>query len=240
MLFYGIEFIFWYEGSIDMAQLLSVWEYFLRVSQNISSGLSVTLGLFVFTILFSLPLGLIISLGAIGSFKPLTAIVKFYIWILRGTPLLLQLLFVYFGLPILFNVNIDNFSAAILAFVLNYAAYYAEIFRAGIQSIDKGQFEAAKALGLSNSQMMFKVVIPQTVSRVLPPVGNEAITLVKDTSLVSIIALSDIMHQTKIIVMREASVEAFVVAAVFYLIMTFVLTKLFSYLEKHFSKSQLV
>ena len=224
---------------MDIGQLYGAWEYFLRVSTNISDGLNVTLGLFCFTLLFSIPLGLVISLGAINSFKPLNLLVKFYIWLLRGTPLLLQLLFVYFGLPLLFNLSIDNFQAAIIAFVLNYAAYFAEIFRAGIQSIDKGQFEAAKALGLSGTQTMWQVIIPQTISRVLPPVGNEAITLVKDTSLVSIIALSDIMHQTKIIVMREANVSAFVVAAIFYLIMTFVLTKLFGYLEKHFAKSNL-
>ncbi len=224
---------------MDLQQLYGAWEYFLRVSVNISDGLGVTLGLFCFTLLFSIPLGLIISLGAISSFKPLNLLVKFYIWLLRGTPLLLQLLFVYFGLPLLFKWNIENFHAAVIAFVLNYAAYFAEIFRAGIQSIDKGQFEAAKALGLSGTQTMWRVIIPQTVSRILPPVGNEAITLVKDTSLVSIIALSDIMHQTRIIVMREANVSAFVVAAIFYLIMTFVLTKLFGYLEKHFAKSNL-
>ena len=221
-----------------MEQLSAAWDYFWRVSVNISDGLGVTLGLFALTLLFSIPLGLIISLGAISRFKPLAWLVKFYIWLLRGTPLLLQLLFVYFGLPLLFGLNIDNFAAAVVAFVLNYAAYFAEIFRAGIQSIDKGQFEAAKALGLSSGQTMWRVVIPQTISRILPPVGNESITLVKDTSLVSIIALSDIMHQTRTIVMREASVAAFVVAAVFYLVMTFVLTRLFDYLEKRFSKSE--
>ncbi len=221
-----------------MEQVAAAWDYFWRVSVNISDGLGVTLGLFALTLLFSIPLGLIISLGAISRFKPLAWLVKFYIWLLRGTPLLLQLLFVYFGLPLLFGLNIDNFAAAVIAFVLNYAAYFAEIFRAGIQSIDKGQFEAAKALGLSSGQTMWRVVIPQTISRILPPVGNESITLVKDTSLVSIIALSDIMHQTRTIVMREASVAAFVVAAVFYLIMTFVLTRLFDYLEKRFSKSE--
>ncbi len=221
-----------------MEQVAAAWDYFWRVSVNISDGLGVTLGLFALTLLFSIPLGLIISLGAISRFKPLAWLVKFYIWLLRGTPLLLQLLFVYFGLPLLFGLNIDNFAAAVIAFVLNYAAYFAEIFRAGIQSIDKGQFEAAKALGLSSGQTMWRVVIPQTISRILPPVGNESITLVKDTSLVSIIALSDIMHQTRTIVMREASVAAFVVAAVFYLVMTFVLTRLFDYLEKRFSKSE--
>lgn len=232
-----------------MEQVAAAWDYFWRVSVNISDGLGVTLGLFALTLLFSIPLGLIISLGAISRFKPLSWLVKFYIWLLRGTPLLLQLLFVYFGLPLVFQLlfdyfnlplqfNIDNFTAAVIAFVLNYAAYFAEIFRAGIQSIDKGQFEAAKALGLSSGQTMWRVVIPQAISRILPPVGNESITLVKDTSLVSIIALSDIMHQTRTIVMREASVAAFVVAAVFYLVMTFVLTKLFDYLEKRFSKSE--
>lgn len=232
-----------------MEQVAAAWDYFWRVSVNISDGLGVTLGLFALTLLFSIPLGLIISLGAISRFKPLSWLVKFYIWLLRGTPLLLQLLFVYFGLPLVFQFlfeyfnlplqfNIDNFTAAVIAFVLNYAAYFAEIFRAGIQSIDKGQFEAAKALGLSSGQTMWRVVIPQAISRILPPVGNESITLVKDTSLVSIIALSDIMHQTRTIVMREASVAAFVVAAVFYLVMTFVLTKLFDYLEKRFSKSE--
>ena len=221
-----------------MAQLGAAWEYFVQGAVNISGGLNVTLGLFGFTILLSIPLGLLVSLGAMSSFKPLSWLVKGYIWILRGTPLLLQLMFVYFGLPMLFQINIDNFTAAVIAFVLNYAAYFAEIFRAGIQSIDKGQFEAAKALGLSGVQTMWKIIIPQTVSRILPPVGNEAITLVKDTSLVSIIALSDIMRQTYNIVMRETNVAAFIVPAVFYLIMTFILTKLFDFLEKRFSRSE--
>lgn len=112
-----------------MAQLGAAWEYFVQVAVNISGGLNVTLGLFGFTILLSIPLGLLVSLGAMSSFKPLSWLVKGYIWILRGTPLLLQLMFVYFGLPMLFQINIDNFTAAVIAFVLNYAAYFAEIFR---------------------------------------------------------------------------------------------------------------
>ncbi len=166
-----------------MEQVAAAWDYFWRVSVNISDGLGVTLGLFALTLLFSIPLGLIISLGAISRFKPLSWLVKFYIWLLRGTPLLLQLLFVYFGLPLVFQLlfdyfnlplqfNIDNFTAAVIAFVLNYAAYFAEIFRAGIQSIDKGQFEAAKALGLSSGQTMWRVVIPQAISRILPRWGT--------------------------------------------------------------------
>lgn len=240
-----------------IAELERFCAFFLRVAESISQGLGVTLGIFFFTITLSLPLGLLISFGAIsnaklkkGSRTPkvfalvfLRGFVKVYIWLLRGTPLLLQLLFVYFGVPMIlksvsanfgvsFELNLDNYTASVLAFVLNYAAYFAEIFRAGIQSIDTGQYEAAKALGLTPTATMFCVVIPQMVRRVLPPIGNEAITLVKDTSLVSIIALSDILNRTHIIVMREANVSAFFVAAVFYLIMTFILTQLFNYLER--------
>lgn len=242
------------------AWFMQVWnglsefgEFFWSVSQNISGGLSVTLGLFFATIVLSIPIGLLLSIGAAADTQPvggvmtlgkrilriLQAIIKFYIWVLRGTPLLLQLLFIYYGLATMFHITLDNFTAAIVAFALNYAAYFAEIFRAGIQSVDRGQYEAARALGLSSSAMMFRVVIPQMIRTVLPPVGNEAITLVKDTSLVSIIALSDILNRTQNIVMREADVAPFIVAAIFYLVMTFILTKLFAYLEKRASVSEL-
>lgn len=228
-------------------------EFFWNVSQSISGGLNVTLGLFFGTIILSIPIGLLLSIGAAADTRPvggimspgkwimraLQAVIKFYIWVLRGTPLLLQLLFIYYGLATMFHIVIDNFTAAIVAFALNYAAYFAEIFRAGIQSVDRGQYEAARALGLSSSAMMFRVVIPQMIRTVLPPVGNEAITLVKDTSLVSIIALSDILNRTQNIVMREADVAPFIVAAVFYLVMTFILTKLFAYLEKRASVSDM-
>lgn len=228
-------------------------KFFWDVSQSISGGLGVTLGLFLGTIVLSVPLGLILALGAAADTRPvggrrtvgksllavLQKAIKFYIWVLRGTPLLLQLLFIYYGLATMFGIKLDNFTAAIVAFALNYAAYFAEIFRAGIQSVDRGQYEAARALGLSSGAMMFRVVIPQMIRTVLPPVGNETITLVKDTSLVSIIALSDILNRTRNIVMREADVAPFIVAAVFYLVMTFILTKLFAYLEKRASVSQL-
>ena len=222
--------------------------YLGKTALTISEGFSVTLGLFLFTIILSLPLGLLLALGAISKHKWLNKIVGVYIWVLRGTPLLLQILFVYFGIPaIVANIGLsdstvtafqnifNNFNSAVIAFVLNYAAYFAEIFRAGIQSIDKGQYEGAKALGYTRGQTMRLIIFPQMIRRVLPPVSNETITLVKDTSLVSIIALSDIMHATKVIVMREANVAAFGVAAIFYLVMTLILTYVFKFLEKKFT-----
>jgi polar amino acid transport system permease protein len=134
-----------------------------------------------------------------------------------------------------FGIVLDNFPASCIAFVLNYAAYLAEIFRAGIQSIDKGQYEGAKVLGFTYWQTMWRVILPQTVRRVLPPVSNEAITLVKDTALVYAIGLGELLRATKIAVSRDAVTSPFVVAAVFYLAMTFVLTKVFDKLEKRFA-----
>jgi len=208
---------------------------FGSTAARISQGLDVTLELFFATLILSIPLGLIISLGAISHRKWIKSPIKTYIWLLRGTPLMLQLLFVYYGLYMLFGIVLDAMPAALLAFVLNYAAYFAEIFRGGIQSIDNGQFEAAYAMGFSKMQTMWRIILPQTIGRILPPVGNEAISLVKDTSLVSIISLSDILTRTKNIVAAGTNISAFFVAAVFYLVMTFVITKIFDMLEKRFS-----
>lgn len=205
------------------------------MAKEISGGLSVTSMLFVYTIVLSIPLGLILSLCAVSNVKFLTVPTAVYTWLLRGTPLILQVMFVYYGLPAFFNLTFDNLTSATIAFVLNYAAYFCEIFRAGIQSVDTGQYEGARALGLSYSQIMRYVIIPQTARRVLPPVSNETITLVKDTSLVSIIALSDVLHATKIIVMREATVLPFVVAGIFYLVVTLIFTWIFRRLEERYS-----
>ena len=147
---------------------------------------------------------------------------------------MLQLLFVYFGLPLI-GIRLPDMAAALLAFVLNYAAYYAEIFRAGIQAIDKGQYEAARALGMSYPQLMRYVVLPQVIRIVLPPVSNEVINLVKDTSLIYILAMNDILRVARSIVQREFDMTPFVVAGVFYLLMTFILTWAFKYLEKKYS-----
>ena len=198
-------------------------------------GTQVTLQIFFITLIASLPLGLLAALGRISEIKPLSRFMEFYIWLMRGTPLMLQLLFVYFALPMV-GIMLPDIAAALLAFTLNYAAYFAEIFRAGIQSISRGQYEAAKTLGLTHTQTMQRIVIPQMIRHVLPPVSNETINLVKDTSLIYILAMNDLLRVARTIVQREFDMTPFVVAAVFYLIMTFVLTWGFKKLEAHYVK----
>ena len=170
-----------------------------------------------------------------SGFKPLSLLVEFYVWLMRGTPLMLQLLFVYFALPMV-GILLPDIAAALLAFVLNYAAYFCEIFRAGIQSISKGQYEAAKVLGMTYPQTMRRIIIPQMLKNVLPPISNETINLVKDTSLIYILAMNDLLRVARNIVQREFDMTPFVIAAVFYLAMTFVLTWVFKKLENHYSK----
>lgn len=211
-------------------------EYLSSIIGPMLEGTTVTLQMFFATIILSLPLGLFIAIGRISRFRPLKSFIGFYIWLLRGTPLMLQLLFVYYALPFVPGVSITltDFQAALVAFVLNYAAYFAEIFRAGIQSIDRGQFEAAKVLGMTYSQTMRRIVLPQVIRNVLPPVSNETITLVKDTSLIYVLAMNDLMRTAQSFVKRDFNMMPFIVAAVFYLAMTFVLTKVFHRLEKRY------
>ncbi|MCI9627019.1 MAG: amino acid ABC transporter permease [Clostridia bacterium] len=194
-------------------------------------GLPVTLNLFAVTLVFSIPLGFFIALIRVSKVKILQMISAFYIWVIRGTPLLLQIFFIYFVLPTI-GIQLNNFLSAAVAFVLNYAAYFAEIFRSGIGAIDRGQYEGAKALGFTKRQTMGRIIIPQMVRIVLPPVSNETITLVKDTALVSIVSLADLMLTTKKMVNTLSNPMPFAVAAVFYLAMTFVLTVIFRALEK--------
>ena len=198
-------------------------------------GSQVTLEIFFITLLLSLPIGLLAALGRMSGFKPLSLLVEFYVWLMRGTPLMLQLLFVYFALPMV-GILLPDIAAALLAFVLNYAAYFCEIFRAGIQSISKGQYEAAKVLGMTYPQTMRRIIIPQMLKNVLPPSSNETINLVKDTSLIYILAMNDLLRVARNIVQREFDMTPFVIAAVFYLAMTFVLTWVFKKLENHYSK----
>jgi polar amino acid transport system permease protein len=207
----------------------------LRMSLLLANGCKVTLEIFIVTLVLSIPLGLLLALGRISSIKPLNKAVEIYNWVMRGTPLMLQLLFVYFALPS-FGITLPDVAAALLAFVLNYAAYFAEIFRAGIQSIPKGQYEAAKTLGFTYPQTMQKIIVPQMIKRVLPPIGNETITLVKDTSLVYVLAMNDLLRAARTIVQREFDMTPFFIAAVFYLIMTFVVTRVFAALEEHYAK----
>ena len=198
-------------------------------------GTEITLTIFTITLVLALPIGLLAALARISGFKPLSLLREFYIWLMRGTPLMLQLLFVYFALPMV-GIMLPDMAAALLAFTLNYAAYFAEIFRAGILSISKGQFEAAKSLGMTYPQTMRRIVIPQMIRYVLPPVSNETINLVKDTSLIYILAMNDLLRVARTIVQREFDMTPFVVAGVFYLAMTFVLTWVFKKLEAHYAK----
>ena len=198
-------------------------------------GTQVTLEIFFITLLLALPIGLLASLARLSKFRPLSLLMEFYIWLMRGTPLMLQLLFVYFALPMI-GIKLPDIAAALLAFTLNYTAYFAEIFRAGIQAVPKGQYEAAHMLGMSSTQTMWRIVIPQMIRNVLPPMSNETINLVKDTSLIYILAMNDLLRVARAIVQREFDMTPFVVAAVFYLAMTLVLTWGFKRLERHYGR----
>lgn len=198
---------------------------------QVVEGLKVTLEVFILTLLLSIPLGVIIALGRISKFNVIKYITGVYVLILRGTPLLLQILFIFFGFPLV-GINIPRFPAAILAMVLNYGAYFGEIFRAGIQSIDKGQFEAAEVLGLSRKDTFFRIIMPQGLKRIFPPVANEVVTLVKDTALVYVVGLDELLKVAKIASNRLSSIMPFVLIAVVYLIFNGVLTKILERLEK--------
>jgi len=200
-------------------------------------GAAVTLQMFFITLILALPLGLVMALARLSKYRPVSFLVETYIWLMRGTPLMLQLLFVYYALPLIpyIGIRLPDFPAAVVAFVLNYAAYFAEIFRAGIQSIERGQYEAGKALGMSYGQTMKRIILPQMIKRVLPPVSNETITLVKDTSLIYVLAMNDLLRTARTIVQRDFDMTPFVVAAVFYLLMTLVLTWISNNLEKRYA-----
>jgi len=209
-------------------------QYIINITKAILEGSIVTLKLFFITLVLSIPLGLMVALIRVSNKKIVKYITDVYIWLARGTPLLLQIFFVFYGLPS-FGIVLDRFPAAALAFVLNYAAYFAEIFRAGIQSIDKGQYESADVLGMTYPQTMRRIILPQMVKRVLPPVSNEVITLVKDTALVNSIGMVDLLRAANIAVIRDFNILPFGIAAVFYLLMTLVLTRIFGKLEQKFS-----
>lgn len=204
------------------------------ISLFILQGAAISLKIYVVTIAFAIPLGMLCAIGKLTRFAPLKWFLEMYTWLFRGTPLLLQLMFFYFGLPIL-GIELSREMAAYLAFIINYAAYFTEIFRAGIQSIDKGQYEAAKALGMNYKLTMKRIIIPQAVKVILPPTGNEAVTLIKDTALVSVISLADILRNAKSVVSRTVSVEGYIIAAVLYLILTFVIINIFKYIERRFA-----
>lgn len=210
-------------------------DYILRILPNMFAGLGVSAQIFLITIVLSLPIGILLALVRISKVAVFRKLAEIYIYVMRGTPFMLQIMFIYYGLPLMLDVQISDFPAAILAFVANYAAYFAEIFRGGIQSIPKGQYEGAKVLGFTYRQTMWHIVLPQVVKRVIPPLGNETITLLKDTSLVYILAMNDLMRVTRAFVQRDFDTMPFLVAAVFYLVCTAILTKILAYVEKRYA-----
>lgn len=212
-------------------------DYLLRILPPLVDGTYVTLGLFAITLVLSLPLGLALALVRLARWKTLQGAVSTFIWLMRGTPLMLQLLFVYYALPFIpvIGIRLPDYPSALVAFVLNYSAYFAEILRAGIQSIERGQYEGAKALGMSYPQTMRRIILPQVWRNVLPPLANETINLVKDTSLIYVLAMNDLLRTARGIVQRDFSVTPFIIAAAFYLLMTLVLTWAFRRLEVRYS-----
>jgi len=221
------------EYSWDFLQIEYIW----RILPALFSGLAGTLKIFFITILLSLPLGILVAAGRVSKIKPLVSVLQLYIWVMRGTPLLLQIVFIFFGLPYI-GITLDRFSAILIAFIFNYAAYFGEIFRGGIESIDKGQYEAAKVLGFNPVQTFIRIILPQVVKIVFPSVANEIITLVKDTSLVYIVGYGELLRAGRIATNRDASLIPLVVVAVFYLALTWILTKIFERIEKRFTYYQ--
>ncbi len=209
--------------------------YLSNITLPMLQGMVITLSVFAVTIVCSIPLGFMFTLMARSRLKPVKSLAKGYIYVVRGTPLLLQIMFVYFGLPLLPVVGdyliFGRFTAACIAFCMNYAAYFAEIFRGGLLAIDKGQYEAAKVLGLTKIETMIRVVIPQMIRVCLPAISNETITLVKDTALVTVIGVAEILHYAKTAVNRDGDTFAFLVAAALYLLINFVITMVFKRLE---------
>ena len=208
--------------------------YVLEVLPSLLDGAKMTLQIFCLTLIGSLPLGLIVGLALISRFRLLKAILRFYVWLMRGTPLLLQLIFVFYGLPLV-GLTLGRFDAALFAFILNYTAYFAEIFRGGLQSIDKGQYESAKVLRLTYWQTIRKIVTPQVVKIVLPSIGNEVINLVKDYSFVYVIGIGDLLRAGNVATSRDVTLVPLVMVGVVYLVMTAILTFILRKLEQYYS-----
>jgi len=199
-----------------------------------ADGLAVTLEVFILTLVLSIPLGIVVSMLRIIRIKLISRITELYIWVMRGTPLMLQIVFIFFGLPVI-GITFDRFAAVIIAFVLNYAAYFGEIFRGGIESIDKGQYEAAKVLGLSSYRTFTRIILPQMFKIVLPSIANEVITLVKDTSLVYVVGIGELLRAGKTASNRDASLIPLALVGVVYLLLTAVFTVVFNKIEKRYS-----
>lgn len=194
-------------------------DYIIQILPSILSGLKMTIGVFVLTLIGSVPLGILVSLALRSDIYLLKWVMNAYVWIMRGTPLLLQIVFVYYGLSLANIITLPRFEAAVVTFILNYAAYFAEIFRGGIQSIPDGQYDGAKVLGLSKFQTMRKIVLPQVFKIVMPSMGNEVVNLVKDSSLVYVIGLGDLMRAGNIAASRDVTLVPYLLVGLVYLVL---------------------
>lgn len=218
-----------------LAEQMGTLEKLLDVCQKLMSGVGASLMIFFLTLLFALPLGMLIAFGRMSKFKPLSLLVKLYISIVRGTPLMLQLLVVFFGPYYLFGMRTSSeyrFYAVIIGFSLNYAAYFAEIYRAGIQAVPKGQHEACEILGYSRSQKFFKIVFPQMMKNIIPAITNEVITLVKDTSLAFAIAYTEMFTVAKQVAAAQSTIMPLFVAGLFYYVFNFFVAFVMEFIEK--------
>ena len=214
---------------------------FQSVMLELTTGSVKTLEIFFLTLLGALPLGLLISFGSMSKITPIKAIVKTIVWIIRGTPLMLQLIIVYYGPGLILGTNVwgmgtsGRFIAVIVAFIINYACYFSEIYRGGIESIPQGQYEAGAVLGLSKSQVFFKVILLQVVKRILPPMSNEFINLVKDTSLARIIAVYEIIWAGQLFIKSDGIIWPLFMTGAYYLLFSGLLTIMFAKIEKKLS-----
>lgn len=205
---------------------------FLPVTMELLEGFWETVKIFILTLAFSLPLGLVVAFGSMSRFRPLKWLTKGFVWIIRGTPLMLQLILIFYGPGLIFGISgLGRFQAVIVAFTINYACYFSEIYRGGIESIPQGQYEAGQVLGMTKTQIFFKVVLLQVVKRIMAPMGNEFITLVKDTALSRIIAIYEITYVGESFIKKGLIWPLFYTGA-FYLLFSGLLTVLFGKLEK--------
>lgn len=206
---------------------------FLEVTAQLADGFLMTLLIFGVTLVGAIPLGLLIMFGSMSKFQPVKWLFKIFVWIIRGTPLMLQIILVFYGPGLMgLGVKFDRLMAVILAFIINYACYFSEIYRGGIESIPKGQYEAGQVLGMSKTQIFFKVVLFQVVKRIVPPMGNEIITLVKDTSLARVIAVVELVKAAETIVSLKSLIWPLFYVGAFYLLFTGIVTILLNFIEK--------
>ena len=209
---------------------------FLDVTKSLSQGFVITLIIFGITLVASLPLGLVITFGSMSKILPIRWITKVFVWIIRGTPLMLQIIIIFYGPGLLgLNIRFERLPAVLVAFIINYSCYFSEIYRGGIESIPKGQYEAGQVLGMTKRQIFFKVVLFQVVKRVVPPMGNEIITLVKDTSLARVIAVAELVKSAEEIISVKGIIWPLFYVGAFYLLFTALVTFLLHLAEKKMS-----